>query len=64
MLIQRADERLGADVKSQGPDTPTLVSSRMAPMRRVVMVANKPGAPGRLRISVKTIARGMPGCLG
>ncbi|MGJ4905687.1 hypothetical protein ACQR0V_29255, partial [Bradyrhizobium sp. HKCCYLS2058] len=25
-----------------------------------VMVANKPGAPGRLRISVKTVAQGMP----
>ncbi|MGJ4902004.1 hypothetical protein ACQR0V_10570 [Bradyrhizobium sp. HKCCYLS2058] len=50
-----------ADVKSQGPDTPMLVSSREgARARRVVMVANKPGAPGRLRISVKTIARGMP----
>src|SRR4051812_27751609 len=24
------------------------------------MVANKPGAPGRLRISVKTVAQGMP----
>ena len=28
------------------------------------MVANKPGAPGRLRISVKTIAQGRPGVLG
>ncbi|WP_315778140.1 MULTISPECIES: hypothetical protein [unclassified Bradyrhizobium] len=60
-VFGRADERLAADVKSQGPDTPMLVSSREgARARRVVMVANKPGAPGRLRISVKTVARGMP----
>ncbi|WP_284420709.1 MULTISPECIES: hypothetical protein [unclassified Bradyrhizobium] len=58
----RADERQCVDVKSQRPDTPTLVSSRVAPMCRVAMVANKPGAPGRLRISVKTIAQGMPAC--
>ncbi len=32
------------------------VEARFARM----MVANKPGAPGRLRISVKTIAQGMP----
>ena len=50
-----------ADAKSQGPDTPMLVSSHEgASARRVVMVANKPGAPGRLRISVKTVAQGMP----
>ncbi|CAL79243.1 hypothetical protein BRADO5571 [Bradyrhizobium sp. ORS 278] len=56
-----ADERSLADVKSQRPDTPMLVSSRDgARVCRVVMVANKPGAPGRLRISVKTIAQGMP----
>jgi hypothetical protein len=60
----RADERLGADVKSQGPDTPMLVSSITRVSALCDMVANKPGAPGRLRISVKTIARGMPGCLG
>jgi hypothetical protein len=30
----------------------------------LAMVANKPGAPGRSRISRKTIAQGMPGCLG
>ncbi|BAM86190.1 hypothetical protein S58_01710 [Bradyrhizobium oligotrophicum S58] len=49
-----------ADVKSQGPDTPTLVSTHDEASLRVGMVANKPGAPGRLRISVKTVAQGMP----
>ena len=50
-----------ADVKSQRADTPTLVSTRDEASLRVGMVANKPGAPGRLRISVKTIAQGRPG---
>ena len=56
------DERLAfADVKSQRPDTPTLVSNPRRRWRAVrMMVAKKPGAPGRLRISVKTVARGMP----
>jgi hypothetical protein len=50
-----------ADVKSQGPDTPTLVSpAQCASAQCRGMVANKPGAPGRLRISVKTVAQGMP----
>ena len=59
-VFGRADERHGADVKSQGPDTPTLVSTHDEASLRVGMVANKPGAPGRLRISVKTVAQGMP----
>jgi hypothetical protein len=48
-------------VKSYGPDTPTLVS-RLRRRSRVAqtMVAKKPGAPGRVRSSRKTIARGMP----
>ncbi|WP_316202677.1 MULTISPECIES: hypothetical protein, partial [unclassified Bradyrhizobium] len=49
------------DVKSQRADTPTLVSPRKARERVACMVARKPGAPGRLRISVKTIAQGRPG---
>ncbi len=50
-----------ADAKSYGPDTPTLVSSSQRCWRIArMMVANKPGAPGRLRISVKTTAQGMP----
>ncbi|BAM89840.1 hypothetical protein S58_38500 [Bradyrhizobium oligotrophicum S58] len=55
-----ADERQLVDVKSQGPDTPMLVSIHDEASLRVEMVANKPGAPGRLRISVKTVAQGMP----
>jgi hypothetical protein len=55
-----ADERHGADVKSQRPDTPMLVSSITRASALCDMVANKPGAPGRLRISVKTVAQGMP----
>ncbi|MFC5326924.1 hypothetical protein [Bradyrhizobium oligotrophicum] len=51
---------LTVDVKSQRPDTPTLVSTHDEASLRVGMVANKPGAPGRLRISVKTVAQGMP----
>ncbi|CAL78063.1 hypothetical protein BRADO4315 [Bradyrhizobium sp. ORS 278] len=53
---------MAADVKSQRAGTPMLV---LRPSRRLraarTMVANKPGAPGRLRISVKTIAQGRPG---
>src|SRR3954468_13843888 len=37
-----------------------LVSRAMRLKRIVRMVANKPGAPGRLRINVKTVAQGMP----
>ncbi|MGJ4887796.1 hypothetical protein ACQR1Y_06375 [Bradyrhizobium sp. HKCCYLRH3099] len=59
-----ADERSLADVKSQRPDTPMLVSPRAMRKHCCGMVANKPGAPGRLRISVKTIAQGMPACSG
>jgi len=55
-----ADERCFADVKSQRPDTPMLVSRARRESALLRMVANKPGAPGRLRISVKTIAQGMP----
>ncbi|WP_315771848.1 MULTISPECIES: hypothetical protein [unclassified Bradyrhizobium] len=55
-----ADERQLADVKSQRPDTPMLVSSMTRASASCDMVANKPGAPGRLRISVKTVAQGMP----
>jgi len=55
-----ADERQLADVKSQRPDTPMLVSCAMRESALSRMVANKPGAPGRLRISVKTVAQGMP----
>ncbi|CAL77028.1 hypothetical protein BRADO3231 [Bradyrhizobium sp. ORS 278] len=47
-----------ADVKSQRPDTPMLVSpAQCAPAQCRGMVANKPGAPGRLRINVKTPRR-------
>ncbi|MGC2776015.1 MAG: hypothetical protein WA418_10320 [Bradyrhizobium sp.] len=60
LLNEGADERSLADVKSQRPDTPMLVSSAMRVSALCDMVANKPGAPGRLRISVKTIAQGMP----
>jgi hypothetical protein len=52
---------LEADVKSCGPDTPTLVSTLRRRLRVAQgMVAKKPGAPGRTRISVKTAAQGMP----
>ncbi|MGC2779704.1 MAG: hypothetical protein WA418_29100 [Bradyrhizobium sp.] len=37
-----------------------LVSSMTRVSASCDMVANKPGAPGRLRISVKTVAQGMP----
>jgi hypothetical protein len=37
-----------ADVKSCGPGTPTLVSSRQV-MILLATVANKPGTPGRAR---------------
>jgi len=64
-VFGRADERHGVDVKSQGPDTPMLVlPAQCAQAHCRAMVANKPGAPGRLRISVKTIAQGRPGVLG
>ncbi|WP_316233362.1 hypothetical protein, partial [Bradyrhizobium sp. SZCCHNPS2010] len=53
-----------ADVKSQRPDTPMLVSRRDEASLRAAMVARKPGAPGRLRINVKTIAQGRPGRSG
>src|SRR4051794_8316823 len=59
-VFGRADERQRADVKSQRADTPMLVSRAMRLKRIVRMVANKPGAPGRLRINVKTVAQGMP----
>ena len=61
-VFGRADERHGVDVKSQGPDTPMLVlPAQCAQAHCRAMVANKPGAPGRLRISVKTIAQGKAG---
>ena len=59
LFDEGADERCLADVKSQRPDTPMLVS-RVDAQASCAMVANKPGAPGRLRISVKTVAQGMP----
>ncbi|CAL74877.1 hypothetical protein BRADO0961 [Bradyrhizobium sp. ORS 278] len=63
-MRSRADERHGADVKSQRAGTPMLVLRSRRRLRAArAMVANKPGAPGRLRISVKTIAQGRPGVL-
>jgi len=56
----RSDER-GAmrTAKSRGPGAPTLASS-FASDDGEATEANKPGTPGRSRISRKTIARGMP----
>jgi hypothetical protein len=48
-----------ADVKSCGPGAPTLALSSRVMIPRMT-VANKPGTPGRSRISVKTAAQGMP----
>ncbi|MGY3453598.1 hypothetical protein ACVILH_005940 [Bradyrhizobium sp. USDA 4353] len=68
VLPQRAwhvDERQRADVKSQRAGTPTLVLRSRRRLRAAwAMVAKKPGAPGRLRINVKTVAQGRPGDLG
>ncbi len=59
-LHARTNDAL-ADVKSRGPDTPKLVSPRRRARRASSRtVANKPGAPRRSRISVKTAAQGMP----
>jgi hypothetical protein len=49
--------------KSCGPDAPTLASSSRKTLPRAT-VANKPGHRGERDISVKTIARGMPGVSG
>ena len=57
-VIARTNDEL-TDVKSRGPDTP-LVSRAMRESALLRTVANKPGAPRRSRISVKTIAQGMP----
>ncbi len=55
------DERRPArTAKSCGPDTPTLVS-RADAQASCAMVANKPGAPGRPRISRKAIRAGKAG---
>jgi hypothetical protein len=59
----RADERQLADVKSCGPGAPMLALSRQV-MILLMTVANKPAHRGEHEASVKTIARGMPGCLG
>ena len=45
--------------KSCGPDLPTLGSSLRVTNSQAT-VANKPGTPGRARISRKTIVQGMP----
>ncbi len=50
--------------KSCGPDTPTLVSTHDEASLRVGMVANKPGAPGRPRISRSNRRAGKAGCFG
>jgi len=61
LVLQRtwcADEQANADVKSCGPDVPVLTSAQ-----RVCVVAKRgqsSRSPGRSRISVKTIAQGMP----
>ena len=56
---------VGTDMKWQRPDTPMLVlRSRRRRCAARIMVARKPGAPGRLPISVKTIAQGRPGRSG
>jgi hypothetical protein len=64
-VLQRAmSERtktLRRTVKSCGPGIPTLMPSlRWRSRVAQVTVAKKPGAPGRSRISRKTIARGRP----
>src|SRR4051812_38407113 len=58
-VVARTNDEL-MDVKSRGPDTPKLVSRAMRESALLRTVANKPGAPRRSRISVKTIAQGMP----
>ena len=47
--------------KSCGPDTPMLVSRVMRSKRVARMVANKPGAPGRPRISRSNHCAGRAG---
>ena len=55
---ERATQRT---VKSCGPDTPTLVSTRRQRSRVAPgMVARKPGHQGEREISRKTIAQGRP----
>jgi hypothetical protein len=59
----RADERHLVDVKSCGPGAATLALSFRA-MIPTATVAKEPVHRGEHDISVNTIARGMPGCLG
>jgi hypothetical protein len=56
---RRAQARRTA--KSCGPDPPTLGSSSVRRFHGAT-VANKPGTPGRSRISRNTIVQGMPDC--
>jgi hypothetical protein len=55
------ERRVMRTAKSCGPDAPTLASSRR---RQPTTVANKPGHRGEHEVTVKTIARGMPGGSG
>ena len=59
-MVSRDERCQTWTAKSCGPDIPTLISSFVALMSREAMVASKPGAPGRARISRNTIAQGMP----
>jgi len=64
-LWRRVDERSHRrTAKSCGPGAPTLALSSRGSNSAGVTVANKPGTPGRSRISRKTIAQGRPGDLG
>jgi hypothetical protein len=62
-VLRRADERQFADAKSCGPGAATLALSFRV-MIPAATVAKEPVHRGEHDISVKTIARGMPGCLG
>jgi hypothetical protein len=61
-LISRGRMMLMRTAKSCGPDAPTLASSLRDFSQATV--ARKPGHRGERDISVKTIARGMPGVSG
>jgi len=61
-LLRRCGRTMLLRTRSRSVLTPRCWCPRSAHKRIVAMVANKPGAPGRLRISVKTIAQGMPEC--
>ena len=63
LAMSRKTNGLKRTAKSRGPDPPTLGSSLRVTSPKATE-ANKPGTPGRARISRKTIAQGMPDRFG